>query len=88
MTGRLRPTAPLGRDRGGEDGQDQRHHQAVQERDFRDHVSLMGMDDGDEGECIVFGVLDQLGQLTILIYHICIFGVRHLLEMNVVQSKR
>ena len=50
MTGRLRPTAPLGRDRGGEDGQDQRDHQAVQERDLRDHVSLMGMDDGDEGE--------------------------------------
>ena len=34
-----------------------------------------------------FGVLDQLGQLIILIYHICIFGVRDLLEINVVQSK-
>ena len=33
-----------------------------------------------------FGVLDQLGQLIILIYHICIFGVRDLLEINVVQS--
>ena len=35
-----------------------------------------------------FGVLDQLGQLIILIYHICIFGVRDLLEINVVQSKK
>ena len=35
-----------------------------------------------------FGVLDQLGQLIILIYHICIFGVRDLLEINVVQPKK
>ena len=35
-----------------------------------------------------FGVLDQLGQLIILIYHICIFGVWDLLEINVVQIKK
>ena len=47
LTGRLHPTSPHGRDGVREDGPDQRHHQAVQERDLRDHVRLM-LDDDDE----------------------------------------
>ena len=43
LTGRLHPTSPHGRDGVREDGPDQRHHQAVQERNLRDHVSLMKM---------------------------------------------